>query len=220
VAEEEGTRRDETRREPLLAAGGEEAAEEIRSVPSFLRHAADENRKLWNLAGPAIFTSLAQYSLGAVTLVFAGRLTTLELDAVSTENNVVAGLAFGVTVGMGSALETLCGQAYGAGRLHMMGVYLQRSWIILNAVAVLMLPLYLLATPLLRAFHQDAEIAALAGRVSLYMTPQLFAYAFNFPIQKFLQAQSKVRARAAVSAAGLALTWRSSGRCGSGPPSR
>jgi multidrug resistance protein, MATE family len=33
-------------------------------------------------------TSLAQYSLGAVTLVFAGRLTMLELDAVSTENNM------------------------------------------------------------------------------------------------------------------------------------
>jgi hypothetical protein len=38
-------------------------------------------------------------------LVFADRLTTLELDAVSTENNVVAGLAFGITVRMGSVLR-------------------------------------------------------------------------------------------------------------------
>jgi hypothetical protein len=37
--------------------------------------------------------------------------------------------------------------------------------------------LILLAIPLLHAFRPDAEIAALAGRVSLYMTPQLFAYA-------------------------------------------
>jgi MATE family multidrug resistance protein len=97
---------DEMLREALLAAGngngsfskGEEDLEEIRSVGSFLRHAAAENRKLWYLAGPAIFTSIAQYSLGAITLVFAGHLTTLELDAFSTENNVIAGLALGITV--------------------------------------------------------------------------------------------------------------------------
>lgn len=98
-----GSRGDGELREALLSpgAGGEKAAEdldEIRSVSSFVRHAAEENRKLWNLAGPAIFTSIAQYSLGAITQVFAGHLTTLELDAVSTENNVIAGLAFGLTV--------------------------------------------------------------------------------------------------------------------------
>ncbi|PUZ52603.1 hypothetical protein GQ55_6G283900 [Panicum hallii var. hallii] len=210
---------DERLREALLAPAGDGNGnggkvgdlEEIRSVRAFLRHAAEENRRLWYLAGPAIFTSIAQYSLGAVTLVFAGHLTTLELDAVSTENNVIAGLALGITLGMGSALETLCGQAYGAKQLHMLGVYLQRSWIILTGMAVLMLPLYLFATPILRLFHQEADIAALAGRLALYMIPQLFAYALNFPIQKFLQAQSKVVAMAAVSAAGLAfhvaLSW-------------
>ncbi|CAL9166586.1 unnamed protein product [Musa hybrid cultivar] len=31
---------------------------------------------------------------------------------------------------MGSDLETLCGQAVGAGQLHMLGIYMQRSWII------------------------------------------------------------------------------------------
>jgi hypothetical protein len=99
---------DERLREALLAPAGdgngnggkvgEGNLEEIRSVRAFLRHAAEENRRLWYLAGPAIFTSIAQYSLGAVTLVFAGHLTTLELDAVSTENNVIAGLALGITV--------------------------------------------------------------------------------------------------------------------------
>ncbi|KAL5670126.1 hypothetical protein ACJX0J_022347, partial [Zea mays] len=123
-------------------------------------------------------------------------------------------------MGMGSALETLCGQAYGAKQLHMLGVYMQRSLIILNAMAVLMLPLYLFATPILRFFHQDAEIAALTGRLALYMIPQLFAYAFNFPIQKFLQAQSKVMAMAVVSVAALllhvAISWLLVGPMGMG----
>ncbi|VAI74783.1 unnamed protein product [Triticum turgidum subsp. durum] len=183
---------DEPLTDALLAragSGDKDDLEEIHSVSAFLRCAAEENRRLWCLAGPAIFTSLAQYSLGAITQVAAGHLTTLELDAVSTENSVVAGLAFGI----------------------MLGVYLQRSWLLLTATAVCMLPLYLFATPILRFFHQDDQIAVMAGRFSLYMVPQLFAYALNFPIQKFLQAQSKLMAMAAVSAAALvlhvALTW-------------
>ena len=104
---------------------------------------------------------------------------------------------------MGSALETLCGQAYGAKQLHMLGVYMQRSWVILYITSLFLLPIYLFATPVLHLFGQDNEISALAGKFSLYMIPQLFAYALNFPIQKFLQAQSKVMVMAFVSAFAL-----------------
>lgn len=104
---------------------------------------------------------------------------------------------------MGSALETLCGQAFGAKQLHMLGIYMQRSWVILTAMCICLLPIYLFATHILLLFHQDAEIAVLAGRFSLYMIPQLFAYGLNFPIQKFLQAQSKVMTMAVVSAVAL-----------------
>ncbi|KAM1373536.1 hypothetical protein ACFX2I_024225 [Malus domestica] len=59
--------------------------------------------------------SLYQYSLGALILTFAGFVGDLELAAVSIENSVIAGLTFGVILGVGSALEMLCGQTYGAG---------------------------------------------------------------------------------------------------------
>jgi len=42
------------------------------------------------------------------------------------------------------------------------------------------------------------------GKFARCMLPQLFAYAINFPIQKFLQAQGKVMATAWVSAVALA----------------
>ena len=41
------------------------------------------------------------------------------------------------------------------------------------------------------------------GKFAVWMLPQLFAYALNFPIQKFLQAQRKVSVIAAISAAVL-----------------
>lgn len=106
---------------------------------------------------------------------------------------------------MGSALETLCGQAFGAKQLNMLGVYMQRSWVILTITCICLLPLYLFATDVLILFKEDGEIATLAGKFSLYMIPQLFAYGFNFPMQKFLQAQSKVFLMAYVSAFALLL---------------
>lgn len=85
-------------RGPLLNGCDEVDIEEISNCGQFIKEALIENKKLWCLAGPAIFTAIAQYSLGAITQVFAGHLTTLELDAVSTENMVIAGLAFGIMV--------------------------------------------------------------------------------------------------------------------------
>ncbi|CAA6666532.1 unnamed protein product [Spirodela intermedia] len=71
---------------------------------------------------------------------------------------------------MGSALETLCGQAFGAGQVRMLGIYLQRSWIILIFPA---------SSSLL---GQRDDIAELAGRFALWIIPQMFANAINFPV--------------------------------------
>lgn len=95
-------------------------------------------------------------------------------------------------LGMGSALETLCGQAFGAGQIHMLGVYMQRSWIILLAACLLLLPLYVYATPILKLLGQEDDIAEMAGRFSILIIPQMFSLGINFPTQKFLQAQSRV----------------------------
>ncbi|GFP82649.1 protein transparent testa 12 [Phtheirospermum japonicum] len=182
--------------------------EDIAPIESFNRFMSafkDESSKLWYLAGPAIFTSLCQYSLGAFTQTFAGHVGTLELAAFSIENSVIAGLSLGVMLGMGSAVETLCGQAFGAGQHDMLGVYLQRSWIILLATGLLLMFLYIFALPFLLVIGQTESISRVAGKLALWMIPQLFAYALNFPTAKFLQAQSKIMAMALISAAALVL---------------
>ncbi|CAL5197230.1 unnamed protein product [Lathyrus oleraceus] len=183
----------------------------ITGAGTFAREFLNESKKLWYLAGPAIFTSISQYSLGAVTQVFAGQVGTLQLAAVSIENSVIAGFCLGILLGMGSALETLCGQAFGAGKLDMLGIYMQRSWLILNVTAIILSLLYIFAEPLLKLIGQTTAISEAAGLFTLWMIPQLFAYAMNFPIQKFLQAQSKIMAMAWISAAALVghtfLSW-------------
>lgn len=93
---------------------------------------------------------------------------------------------------MASALETLCGQAFGAGQVDMLGIYMQRSWLILLGACVCLMPLYIYSEPILLLLGQEPDIAELAGIFTIQSIPQMFSLAINFPTQKFLQAQSKV----------------------------
>ncbi|PKI58819.1 hypothetical protein CRG98_020809 [Punica granatum] len=169
------------------------------------KRCVDESKKTWEIAAPAILTSVAQFSIGFVTAAFVGHIGAVELAAVSIVENVLEGFVYGVMLGMGSALETLCGQAVGAGQINMLGIYMQRSWIITSITTLFLTPVYLFASPLLQALQQDKNISELAGRYSKWVIPQLFAYAVNFPVQKFLQSQSKVWVMTIISILGLAL---------------
>lgn len=93
---------------------------------------------------------------------------------------------------MGSAVETLCGQAYGAHKYHMLGIYLQRSTILLMATGIPLTIIYVFSKPLLILLGESEAIASSAALFVYGLIPQIFAYAANFPIQKFLQAQSIV----------------------------
>ena len=97
---EEEEEDDEVKQLPFTASSfiAEGDIDRIRGLGDFTRAFLVESKKLWFLAGPAIFTSICQYSLGAITQTFAGHVGTLQLAAVSIENSVIAGFSFGVMV--------------------------------------------------------------------------------------------------------------------------
>lgn len=70
-----------------------------------------------------------------------------------------------------------------------------------------MIVIYIFSKPILIFLGESARIA-LAARLFVYrLIPQIFAYATNFPIQKFLQAQSIVAPSVYILAAMLVSTW-------------
>ncbi|KAF9609082.1 hypothetical protein IFM89_012647 [Coptis chinensis] len=150
-----------------------------------------ESKKLWHIVGPAIFSRVAIYSMNVITQAFAGHLGDLELASISIANTVIVGFNFGLLLGMASALETLCGQAFGAKKYSMLGVYMQRSWIVLFLCSVLLLPMYIFATPVLKFLGQPDDVAEQSGIVAMWMIPLHFSFAFQFPLQRFLQSQLK-----------------------------
>ncbi|KAF5729045.1 protein TRANSPARENT TESTA 12-like [Tripterygium wilfordii] len=160
---------------------------------------------MFKLAGPAVFVYLINNFTSMSTRIFAGQLGNLDLAAASLGNSGIQLLAYGIMLGMGSAVETLCGQAYGAGRYEMLGIYLQRATIVLVITGLPMVLLYAFSEPILILLGQTEEIASAAAIFVYGLIPQIFAYAVNFPIQKFLQAQSIVNPSAYVSAFTLLL---------------
>ncbi|URE17095.1 protein TRANSPARENT TESTA [Musa troglodytarum] len=145
---------------------------------------------------------LALYGMCVITQAYAGHVGDLELASFSIATTVVAS-SLATQLGMASALETLCGQAFGAKQYHMLGVYMQRSWVVLFVCAILLLPLYLYATPLLELVGQSREIAERAGYLSLWLLPMHFSFVFLFPLQRFLQCQLKNSVNAAFTVLAL-----------------
>ncbi|XP_014494333.1 protein DETOXIFICATION 40 [Vigna radiata var. radiata] len=162
-----------------------------------------EFKLLFHLAAPAVIVYLINYVMSMSTQIFSGHLGNLELAASSLGNNGIQIFAYGLMLGMGSAVETLCGQAYGAKKFHMLGVYLQRSTVLLSLAGVLLTVIYVLAEPILLFLGESPQIASAAALFVYGLIPQIFAYAVNFPIQKFLQAQSIVAPSSYISCATL-----------------
>lgn len=170
-----------------------------------------EMRKMWVVAGPAICTRFSTFGVQIISQAFVGHIGATELAAFALVSTVFLRFANGALLGMASALETLCGQAYGAKQNEMLGVYLQRSWIVLSLCAICLLPLFIFTTPILIALGQDEAVAVVAGNISLLFIPAVFSYLVSHTCQMFLQAQSKNRIITYMAAFSLAvhvfLSW-------------
>lgn len=75
----------------------------------------------------------------------------------------------------------------------------------LTLTGLLLAVIYGFSKPILILIHQSPEIASAASKFVYGLIPQIFAFAINFPIQKFMQAQSLVVPSAYISVAALIL---------------
>ncbi|KAF6167116.1 hypothetical protein GIB67_041371 [Kingdonia uniflora] len=94
--------------------------------------------------------------------------------------------------GISGALETLCGQGYGAKLYKMLGIYLQSSIITTFSLSFLLSILWFNAEPILVWLHQEPEVAKMAALYVKYLIPGLFAYGFLQSILRFLQTQTVI----------------------------
>ncbi|XAR48338.1 hypothetical protein NMG60_11031123 [Bertholletia excelsa] len=170
-----------------------------------------ETKKIWRIAFPAILGRMTSFGLIIVTQSFIGHISALDLAAYALVQTFTVRFCNGVLLGMSSATETLCGQAFGARQYHMMGIYLQRSWIVDLVTATILLPLFIFATPIYKLLGQETAIAEAAENTSLWFIAVIYSFVFTLTIQMYLQAQLKNQIIGWLSSATfvihIALSW-------------
>ncbi|KAK1425153.1 hypothetical protein QVD17_20498 [Tagetes erecta] len=87
----------------------------------------------------------------------------------------------------------------------MMGIHLQRAWIIDLIVVTVFLPILIFGTQIFKLLGQDDSIAKSGGYISLWFISFVYNNVFRQTIQTYLQAQSKNLIIAWISAAQFAL---------------
>ncbi|XP_047941834.1 protein DETOXIFICATION 24-like isoform X2 [Salvia hispanica] len=152
-----------------------------------------ESKKIWRVAFPSVISRVSSFGTIVVTQSFIGHISSVDLAGYALVQTLLVRFVNGILIGMSSATETLCGQAYGAKQYHMMGIFLQRSWIVDLLSMTILLPLFLFGTPIFRLLGQEDDIAVSAGYISLWFIPFNYAIVFALTIQMYLQAQQKNR---------------------------
>ncbi|WVZ14438.1 hypothetical protein V8G54_012004 [Vigna mungo] len=112
-------------------------------------------------------------SMQVISAMLVGHLGELPLSGASLATSLHLSLVSvcWYKMGMVSALDTLCGQSFGAGHHHMIDIHMQRATFVLSF---------------------QVAIAEEAGVNALYLIPSLFVHAIFQCLLKFLQTQNIV----------------------------
>ncbi|XP_057868139.2 protein DETOXIFICATION 16-like [Cryptomeria japonica] len=152
----------------------------------------EEVKKQCWIAGPMVSVNLLQFSMQVMSVMVVGHLGELALSSAAIATSFASFSGFSVLMGMGSTLETLCGQAYGAKQYHQLGIHVQRAFFALFCVSIPIAVMWAYMGNILIAFGQDPLISFEGGKYARWMIPSLFAYAALQPLLRFLQSQSIV----------------------------
>ncbi|KAL3691347.1 hypothetical protein R1sor_004998 [Riccia sorocarpa] len=155
------------------------------------------------IAGPVIPAQLFQVLIGVVTLMFIGHMGPLALSGSQIGATAAGAIGVHFVTGLAQGLETLSGQAYGAGEYRLSGVFLQRAIFVLTVFSIPISFVFWNLAPILKAMGQDPTISDVAQEYCRLQIPSLFAHAVYQPLTKFLQTQSIVQPMAV--AAGISL---------------
>ncbi|KAH0762490.1 hypothetical protein KY290_018563 [Solanum tuberosum] len=127
----------------------------------------EETKKQLELAGPLVLM---------ISIMFVGRLGELSLSSATLATSFAGVTGFSFMMGMGSALETLCGQAYGAKQYHMLGIHMQRGMLVLMAISIPISIIWAFAGHIFAICGQDMEVSVHAGLYARWLIPSIFPY--------------------------------------------
>lgn len=152
-----------------------------------------EFKRVGSMAAPMVTVTVSQYLLQVVSLMMVGHVGILtSFSGVALAISFAECTGFCVLIGMAGALETLCGQTYGAEEFSKIGNYICSAMITLILVCFPISLMWIFIDKLLLLFGQDTEIAHAAREYCICLIPALFGHAVLQSLIRYFQIQSMI----------------------------
>jgi MATE family multidrug resistance protein len=113
------------------------------------------------------------------------------MAGVGLGNMLINVLCFAIAQGMNGALETFCSQAFGLGKLEMVGVYHMRGRYVVTLLMIPIIMIFMVTEDILSSIEQDETISRYAEDYVCWMIPGCWAMTQFDACKKFLIAQNK-----------------------------
>ena len=118
-----------------------------------------------------------------------GHIGKTELGAVSLASMTASITGYAVYQGLATSLDTLCAQAYGSGRPHLVGLQLQRMLYFLLLITIPISLIWAFGTQILSLIVPEKETARLAGLYLKVLIAGAPGYAAFESGKRYVQAQ-------------------------------
>ncbi|XP_065848301.1 protein DETOXIFICATION 54 [Euphorbia lathyris] len=160
----------------------------IQTFPSS-SEVVEELKELWGMALPVTAAHLMAFFRSVVSVMFLGRLGSLELAGGALSIGFTNITGYSVLVGLASGLEPVCSQAYGSKNWELLSLSLQRMILILLIAIIPISLLWINLESIMNSMGQDREITAMAATYCIYSLPDLLTNTLLQPLRVFLRSQ-------------------------------
>ncbi|KAL3514315.1 hypothetical protein ACH5RR_027032 [Cinchona calisaya] len=152
--------------------------------------ALEEIKAIGKISGPTAMTGLILYSRAMISMLFLGYLGELELAGGSLAIGFANITGYSVISGLAMGMEPICGQAYGAKQMKLLGVTLQRTVLLLLSTSIPISFTWLNMRRILLWCGQDEEISSMSHTFIVFAIPDLFFLSLLHPLRIYLRAQT------------------------------
>ncbi|CAH1421815.1 unnamed protein product [Lactuca virosa] len=152
----------------------------------------EEVKQLLSMVIPITAMNCLVYLRAVVSVLFLGRLGSLELAGGSLSLGFTNITGYSVLVGLASGLEPVCSQAYGSNgsdKWDLLSVSLVRMIFILLMAIIPISLLWVNLEPIMLWMGQDAAITSMAATYCIYSLPDLLTNCLLQPLRVYLRSQ-------------------------------
>ncbi|CAI8593782.1 unnamed protein product [Vicia faba] len=149
----------------------------------------EELKELWSMALPITAMNMLVFVRAVVSVLFLGRLGSLELAGGALSIGFTNITGYSVLVGLASGLEPVCSQAFGSKNWELLSLSLQRMVLILLMAIIPISALWVNLERIMLFMGQDSGITEMAAVYCFYSLPDLLTNTLLQPLRVFLRSQ-------------------------------